>query len=659
VEKGVKRRLFNIRRTVFGCFAITLMAGSLTARAAEPDPFAPNAPSPIAPETISPNELKVLRSPTQSQPAPATNPTPPQETPIPSIVEPTQLPAPEAVKTVAPSTPTPVPETPVDDSPSFFDSLKNIVMPDENEVEPDKKAVSPPEPLPEKNTSAPAVENIEIPVEAPEVETKAIDLPPPQPTLKTDQPKPDESVKPEEPGWLDKLKQMFSTEETPSKRSSTSMRIPAKQEPSPVKTATIKESQEPKPAPPSGPGYLQLDNMRSGKAQEALASFEVKNTAPTPSKLEPSVLDVEIPAERSTEPIAAEIDPPVTFAEEIQEPRTETKASAAMDKSAPEIPQTTSIDPLTKPTTLAEKIQSSPRPTPSIPEGIRPVASQAEETEENRLTQPPTSLENRKKASTAFKSAEKKPPPDIIATDRIKVAKDEEIGLFDRLKRLFATDKVSETPQAQQVEEPDDHRQGDQIAALPPTSKIQPPRDMVFDNQAWGMGSNLKLGASLTPMERQDLPCFDKTFIGRTHCVHKVDWPESLRDTFNSGTVLYGGTKAIVGYDQGRATRLYALFAEADFDMVVSHFQQIMGTPHHRAQRKLHTLKGPHLENEFVLWHMSQSSSGDGPVTVEIRRYDDIRQTFPDTKNGVVRIFFDQTLPLFKRISPLDFISLR
>jgi len=735
----VKRRLLNIRGTFFGCLAVTLTAGGLAAQAAEPDPFAPNAPSPIAPETISPNELKALKAtvstPTLPSP-PLAEPLPPAEMPAPSIVEPAPSPAAGTIKTVTPSQSPPTPEIPKSDSPSFFDSLKNLVMPDEQKAEPEpKKAETPKSPLKEKppspptteqTESAPIVENIEIPVEAPEFETTVIEPPPPQPTQRIEPP---EAKQTEEPGWLDRLKEMLSTDEASPEKPIATQELSAKPPPSPTKAAETKaaveaeESEKHQPVSANRPSYLQLDNMRSTKAQEAVATLETKKTdhtatssPPTQEKaqsitadrqksiaqntLEPAPLKDEEAVAESSPPTNTEVIPPnapvqksapITFVEKEEAPikpgpldpanemlsfepehamRPTSAAQAPnllkvnIPEIAPDIPQTATIEPLREPapesaTVSAKSPQNARQPTAPVPEGITPVSPQAEEAME-ALTATPSQL---KEPPAAVATAnDEAPKADIIATNQVKLAKEEEPGLFDRLKRLFTKDETiapMQTAEEERGEEAESNQHNDQIATLPPASEVAPLRDMVFDSQAWGMGSNLKLGAALTPMERQDLPCFHKTFINRTHCIRKVDWPKNLRTSFNSGTVLYNGTKAIIGYDQGRATRLYALFAEQDFEIVVAHFQKMMGTPHHRAQRKLHTLKGPHLENDFVLWHMGKSTSGDGPVTVEIRRYDDIRQTFPDTKNGVVRIFFDQTLPLFKRISPLDFISLR
>jgi len=707
---------------------IALLAGAQTANAAGPDPFAPNAPSPTAPTAISPEELRVLQAPPPkpvAQPAPIAKPEIVPDLPPQTIVEPIELPSPKPVKTAVPS-PVVAPSEP--ESPSFFDSLKNFATPDETEPQ------SAPEPaLVEKPAlePQPVVETIEIPEHAPVVMDKP--APTPEKLAKPSQP--------EEPGWLDRLANIFSSDEPteleeakpvatkaePIAAPEPIVQAPEKPAPLPDGITLAEPTATPTDAAPkviapdvpevteitlAEPTAAPIDAAPKVVAPDVPEVTEITLAEPTAAPIDaaPKVVAPDVPevtetspieplppqdnatlaepkltATQKTEPAATtdknpgylqlermdspkqepgffdslanmfssdeprdspkteqpEPKSPVELAHEALETKPQVIDETAFNKPEPVVPAqqaaTTDVTP-NVPDTFASKSFSQEKPAP-LPDGISPVDPAAEAT----VASP--------KAQETFRTVN-----EPASTQHAK-KEPEEPGFFDRLKNLFGRGKDKQREIA--VEAPEKTEAPVQQAAIAPKTALAPKPGMVFDTAAWGMGSNLKLGQTLSPMERQDLPCFQKMAMTRTHCVRKVKWPSHLSRSFDGGTILYNGSKAIVGYDQGRATRIYSLFTSDSFDAVVGHYQKMLGAPLQTAVRKLRVLKGPALENNFVLWQMGKSSSNDGPVTVEIRRFDDIRQTFPDTENGVIRIYFDQTSPIFSRISPLDFMALR
>jgi len=367
--------------------------------------------------------------------------------------------------------------------------------------------------------------------------------------------------------------------------------------------------------------------------------------ASTPKPMEQVTPEPAVPSQPTSSSKVSQPQPIAQVAEEIEplEPAPE----AAMPVETPDIPAPSKM------------LADAPKPSAPVPDGITPIDPKALDAED-KMALPTMNVSEQ----PAFTTLNKTPETLIAETPQ----EDEDIGLFGRLTRLFSDDQVESESQSSErrivVEAQDPPSENNtmdavQVAAVQPEAQLPPPRDATFKTDAWGLGDNVHLTQLEPTQDGKNIPCFDKSFLARTHCVVDVNWPANLKKAFNGGGVLYNGTKAIVAYDQGRATRLYTLFESNSYEAVVAHFQKKLGPPHFRSIRKIRVLQGPRLANDFVVWHMGKSSSNDGPVTVEIRRYDDVRQTFPDTNSGLVRVYFDHTIPLFKRVSPLDFLSLR
>ena len=369
------------------------------------------------------------------------------------------------------------------------------------------------------------------------------------------------------------------------------------------------------------------------KAPDAAPTPEpMAATAPEPAATSQPIVS-KVPQARQVAQIAEKIEP------------LEPVPEAAMPVEAPDIP--------TPPKMLADAAKT---PAP-VPEGITPIDPNASDAGDE-IASSISEISQR----PAFTTLNKTPETLIAETHQ----EEENTSLFGRLTRLFNNDPAKPQSNERHIvveakNPPSDNDTPDsvQVAAVQPEAQLPPPRDATFKTNAWGLGDNVQLTQLEPTQEGKHVPCFDKSFLARTHCVVDVNWPANLEKAFDGGGVLYNGTKAIVAYDQGRATRLYALFESNSYEAVVAHFQKMLGPPHFRSIRKIRVLQGPRLANDFVIWHMGKSSSNDGPVTVEIRRYDDVRQTFPDSNSGLVRVYFDHTIPLFKRVSPLDFLTLR
>ena len=140
--------------------------------------------------------------------------------------------------------------------------------------------------------------------------------------------------------------------------------------------------------------------------------------------------------------------------------------------------------------------------------------------------------------------------------------------------------------------------------------------------------------------------------------LEKVDWPKNLRTPFDVSTHLYKGRRAIVRYDSGVATYVHSNFAAGSYDQVVDFYSGRLGPPVSTTTREVVRFAKPRLENPTAVWK-SYFADSDTFATLEIRKYDDARGNFPDTRTGVVLLYSSNSSPVFPELSSRDLMNLR
>ena len=204
-----------------------------------------------------------------------------------------------------------------------------------------------------------------------------------------------------------------------------------------------------------------------------------------------------------------------------------------------------------------------------------------------------------------------------------------------------------------------------QVAGLTAPGRGEPLH--AFPPQAALAGVRLALGKSVRlgvlPRGRRDDPQFRRRCIEKKRrtvifCVIPVDWPKNMKPYFLVGSVLYDGTQAIVRYDDERATFYHALFESDAFEKVVAYYRKRLGLPTESWVRRMVVMAAAARPNPTVLWRSVESATN--LVTIlEIRKYDDARGGFPDTKRGAILLYHTWSSPIFPEVSHLELMMVR
>ena len=143
----------------------------------------------------------------------------------------------------------------------------------------------------------------------------------------------------------------------------------------------------------------------------------------------------------------------------------------------------------------------------------------------------------------------------------------------------------------------------------------------------------------------------------RAFCVVPVDWPGEVEGAFQVDTVLYKGARALARYDRGAASHFHALFRSDDQEKVLAFLEQRYGSPTDEWKRAIAPVGEPHRANPTFAWR-SRNTKTKLMTILEVRKFDDTRNAFPDTEHGVVRLYVAGGPPVFPAISALDIMSI-
>jgi len=141
-------------------------------------------------------------------------------------------------------------------------------------------------------------------------------------------------------------------------------------------------------------------------------------------------------------------------------------------------------------------------------------------------------------------------------------------------------------------------------------------------------------------------------------CIEPVDWPDELTSTFQVTTILYTGPMAITRFDQGAATRLHSLFNSEDFEKITAYYRKRFGEPTEIWKRSIAPLAQPRQDNPTVSWR-DRDPETNAISILEIRKFDDTRGGFPDTKRGAVMLYFVNSPPIFPQVSAHELMQLK
>jgi hypothetical protein len=90
---------------------------------------------------------------------------------------------------------------------------------------------------------------------------------------------------------------------------------------------------------------------------------------------------------------------------------------------------------------------------------------------------------------------------------------------------------------------------------------------------------------------------------------------------------------------------------------LVSHYTARYGAPTEKLNRSIAPLAAPRQPNPIAMWR-SVDPVTNLVSTLEIRKYDDSRGGFPDTKRGAIMLYHTWSEPIFPLLSTTELMLL-
>jgi hypothetical protein len=177
-------------------------------------------------------------------------------------------------------------------------------------------------------------------------------------------------------------------------------------------------------------------------------------------------------------------------------------------------------------------------------------------------------------------------------------------------------------------------------------------------------GVRLALGKTLRPglrLPRRGSPggaaCLTKKRHQASFCIINVDWAPEIRQAFQVNTILYQGTRAIARFDRGRAKHFHVLYDSRAHEPLLAYMRKRFGPPTDFWNRTIAPFERPRQANPTYIWR-SKNQHTKVTTVLEVRKFDDGREVFPDTEHGSIRLYLAGARPVFPAITALDIMSI-
>ena len=152
--------------------------------------------------------------------------------------------------------------------------------------------------------------------------------------------------------------------------------------------------------------------------------------------------------------------------------------------------------------------------------------------------------------------------------------------------------------------------------------------------------------------------CMDKPSASARFCLDPVDWPEPLQPATANGDIVHKGRQAIIRYDQGRSSQANVLFPASAFVGIVEALKNRYGPPTEQEMQIREVPGDDKVVNTVVRWK-SRSTEGDKTAILEVRAFDDLRHPHPDRTHGMLWLYREGAVPVFRHFNTIDMMVLR
>ena len=295
--------------------------------------------------------------------------------------------------------------------------------------------------------------------------------------------------------------------------------------------------------------------------------------------------------------------------------------------------------------------ETEPKDQPASPSEAKPEPAAKAVVEET-----PKPLAANKPPAEPVREAAEKPTP--LPPEKPEDRSD----ILARIQDLLSTGPEKEAPQTPRPEE---------TASIPTSAPAPSPSPAVQPSAAPKsttiepfIATSMKLGKRW--QKDTENICVNKPSRKSLFCIEPVDWPPEIGPSFQVHTTLYRGRKSIVRYDAEVATQFHTLFPTGNFDAIVEHFSELFGPPTEKPVIWTVMIGKPNRKNRTARWIGPQravaknGNQGEPPGILDVREIDDLRWSAPpDDRHGVVWLYRQGGLPVFRHVSWSDFLLAR
>ncbi len=328
---------------------------------------------------------------------------------------------------------------------------------------------------------------------------------------------------------------------------------------------------------------------------------------------------------------------------------------------APSAPvETTTLSAPQQPPSLAAVDADTAKP--ETPTAAKSPAKAADKAAQESATKPAATESQPVKTATEAKTVQKPAPP---AEETARPP-----GFLERMAKFFRPEEKDKTPRQASKAEPDVDVFGDkwsvsdvQTTRVPPsrrTVKASPAPQITryLSGKLLAIGQSVRLGSPPSWVKASGRKaCIKKRGGALLFCVIPIDWPSSIDPYFQVGNIVFQGSKAVARYDNGTATNFHALFPTGSYDAIIQYFTNRYGRPTKTLMRSIAPLATPRRENPIAMWQSIDTDTRQ-ISTLEVRKFDDGRGGFPDTKHGVVMLYQQWSSPIFPHVSMIELMLL-
>jgi len=152
--------------------------------------------------------------------------------------------------------------------------------------------------------------------------------------------------------------------------------------------------------------------------------------------------------------------------------------------------------------------------------------------------------------------------------------------------------------------------------------------------------------------------CIEKSGGRTLFCITELSWPAYLEPRFLVSTILYTGTGAVVRFDDGLPTRIHVAFLAEGFDEITDWLVRRFGAPSATVTRSVAPFGQARRDNPTMIWRAIDRVTNK-TVSLEIRKFDDTRDGFPDIRNGVISLYREGTPGIFPQVSVHELMRLK